>query len=49
MADIKALKVIVGFENGEMGHCGAIEHEGAVWLVPTWLPFLTKDTPSQRE
>jgi len=39
MADTKALKVIVGFENGEMGHCGAIEHDGAVWLVPKWLPF----------
>jgi hypothetical protein len=39
VADTKALKVIVGFENGETGHCGAIEHEGAVWLVPKWLPF----------
>jgi hypothetical protein len=39
MADVRALKVIVGFDNGEMGHCGAIEYESAVWLVPKWLPF----------
>jgi hypothetical protein len=36
---IKTLKVIVGFENGVMGECGALEYEGAIWLVPKWLPF----------
>jgi hypothetical protein len=39
MADTKALKVIVGFDDGQMGHCAAIENDGAVWLVPKWLPF----------
>src|ERR1700739_3963138 len=39
MADTRALRVIVGFDSGEVGQCGAIEHDGAVWLVPKWLPF----------
>jgi hypothetical protein len=39
MADTPVYKVIVGFEDGTLAHCGAVEHEGAIWLVPTWLPF----------
>ena len=38
MADSKTFKVIVGFKDGQLGLCGAVEYEGAVWLVPTWLP-----------
>lgn len=38
MANVKTFKVIIGFKNGELGHCEAVEYQGAVWLVPTWLP-----------
>jgi hypothetical protein len=39
MADVKLLKVMMALE-GEprIFECPAIEHEGAVWLVPRWLP-----------
>ena len=38
-ADSKLLKVMMSLE-GEPGifECSAIEYEGAVWLVPRWLP-----------
>jgi len=39
MADTKLYKIIVGFEDGVMGTCAGIDHGGAVWLVPSWLPF----------
>jgi hypothetical protein len=39
MADSKTYKVIVIFEDGVPGACGAIDFEGAIWLVPKWLPF----------
>lgn len=39
MTDTKLYKVIVMMENGTMATCAGIEHEGAVWLVPKWLPF----------
>jgi len=35
----KEYKVVIGFENGAMGQCGAVEYQGAIWLVPKWLPF----------
>jgi hypothetical protein len=38
MADSKYYKIIFGFENGQMNACGGIEHEGKIWIVPTWLP-----------
>ena len=40
MADIKLLKVMMALE-GEprIFECPAIEYEGAVWLVPRWLPI----------
>ena len=39
VTDTRLYKVIVGFEDGVMGTCAGIEHEGRVWLVPNWLPF----------
>jgi hypothetical protein len=39
VADTQTFKVLVGFEDGTLGECGAIEYEGAIWLVPNWLPF----------
>jgi hypothetical protein len=39
VTDTRLHKVIVGFEDGVMGGCAGIEHEGRVWLVPNWLPF----------
>jgi hypothetical protein len=40
MQDVKILKVMIAVE-GEthIFECAAIEHEGAVWLVPRWLPM----------
>ena len=35
----KEYKVVIGFENGAMGQCGAVEYLGAIWLVPKWLTF----------
>jgi hypothetical protein len=39
MADSKTYRVMLGFENGEMTHCAAVDYQGAVWLVPKWIPF----------
>ena len=40
MADVKLLTVLMALD-GEPGifECPAIEYEGAVWLVPRWLPM----------
>lgn len=40
MADAKLLKVMMALE-GEprIFECPAIEYDGAVWLVPRWLPM----------
>ncbi len=43
MADVPLFKVIVpitdvGTTDGSVETCTAIEHQGAVWLVPKWLP-----------
>jgi hypothetical protein len=40
MADIKLLKVMMAVEGEpEIFDCPAMEYEGAVWLVPRWLPM----------
>jgi hypothetical protein len=40
MADVKLLKVMMALEgNPAIFECPAIEYEGAVWLVPRWLPM----------
>jgi hypothetical protein len=40
MPDTKLFKVTIAFEGeAELFHCGAIEYQGAVWLVPKWLPM----------
>jgi hypothetical protein len=39
LADSKTYKVIVGFEDGVLTDCPAIDYQGAIWLVPKWLPF----------
>jgi hypothetical protein len=39
MTDSKTYKVMLVFEGGAAGHCGAIDFEGAIWLVPKWLPY----------
>ena len=39
MTSTKEYKVVIGFENGAMGQCGAVEYQGAIWLVPKWLQF----------
>jgi hypothetical protein len=38
--DAKLLKVLIALE-GEprIFECAAIEHDGAVWLIPRWLPM----------
>jgi hypothetical protein len=38
MPESPLFKVIVGYEDGTSEVVGAVEHEGAVWLVPKWLP-----------
>jgi hypothetical protein len=39
MTDSKTYKVVLIFEDGALAPFGAIDFEGAVWIVPTWLPF----------
>jgi len=39
MTDANTYKVILILEDGSAGECGAVDYEGAVWLVPSWLPF----------
>jgi len=39
LADSKTYKVIVGFEDGVLTDCPAIDYQGAIWLVPKWLPL----------
>lgn len=37
MADSNVYKVIVLLEGGQPSICGAIDHEGAIWLArPPW-------------
>jgi hypothetical protein len=38
MSDTRLYKAIVGFENGSFAACNAVEYQGAIWLVPKWLP-----------
>jgi hypothetical protein len=39
MSDVRLFKVIITFEDGVKGRCGAVEYQGAIWLVPKWLPY----------
>jgi hypothetical protein len=40
MPDTQVFKVLLIFEeDGVMGDCPAYEYEGAIWLVPNWIPF----------
>jgi hypothetical protein len=39
MADTKSFKVIIGFDDGTQATCEGVEHQGAIWLVPNWIPF----------
>jgi hypothetical protein len=38
-ASIKMIKAIFPIEGESAPYHAAIEHEGRMWLVPTWLPF----------
>jgi len=38
MADTRMFKVIVILDDGVSGPCSAVEYQGAIWLVPKWLP-----------
>jgi hypothetical protein len=38
-ARIKNIQNCSALDDGTLGTCGGIEHEGAIWLVPEWLPF----------
>src|SRR5262249_34832124 len=43
MPDTQVFKVLFIFEeDGVMGDCPAYEYEGAIWLVPNWIPFPDK-------
>jgi hypothetical protein len=37
MADTRVYKVLFSVAEG-INACGAVEYEGAIWLVPRWLP-----------
>jgi hypothetical protein len=44
MTDVKLLKVMMALEGDpRIFECPAIEYEGAVWLVPRWLPTTPAD------
>jgi len=38
MPDVRLFKVAVMVDD-RLGTCPAVEYEGAVWLVPKWLPL----------
>lgn len=38
MADTKLYRVRLVLDTGVPGECGAIEYDGALWLVPKWVP-----------
>lgn len=42
MADTKLYRVKLVLDTGVPGECGAIEHDGALWLVPNWVPHPDK-------
>lgn len=33
---------LIGFDDGYVGKCDGIEHDGKLWLVPGWLRHETK-------
>jgi hypothetical protein len=37
MTSSNFFRVNLLFDSGERIECGAIEHEGAIWLVPKWI------------
>lgn len=39
MADTKLYRVRLMLDSGVASECAAIEHDGALWLVPAWIPF----------
>jgi len=38
MAGDRTFTVMLGFENGMQVTCFAVEYQGAIWIVPKWLP-----------
>lgn len=39
MADTSFYRVRFMLDSGAAGECPAIEHDGALWLVPAWISF----------
>lgn len=37
MRSSKIYKTMVGFDDGEMAHCDAVEYDETIWLVPRWI------------
>lgn len=37
MRDSKLYKAMVGFDDGGMTHCDAVEYDDTIWLVPRWI------------
>jgi hypothetical protein len=37
MRSVEIYKALVGFDDGEMTHCDAVEYDDTLWLVPKWL------------
>ena len=37
MRDSKLYKAMIGFDDGGMTHCDAVEYDETIWLVPRWI------------
>jgi hypothetical protein len=47
MRNTEIYKVLVGFDDGEMTHCDAVEYDDTIWLVPRWIETGAYRTPER--
>ncbi len=47
MRSAEIYKALVGFDDGEMTHCDAVEYDDTIWLVPRWIDAGEYRTPER--
>lgn len=47
MRSVEIYKALVGFDDGEMTHCDAVEYDETIWLVPRWIDIGNYRTPER--
>jgi hypothetical protein len=47
MRNSETYKALVGFDDGEMTHCDAVEYDDTIWLVPRWIDAGKYRTPER--